>query len=331
MKQTRISFIYIFLIPLLIQYYGCQGTNEPEQITDEPAALLKYLEDNGDYINTVAQSVIEAEDVRTAQLNHNSGQVIIDLRNPDDFKTGHIEGAINLGLSNLYDYVNKIHSDKIVLVCYGGQTSGYASALLRLSGFNNVYSMKWGMSAWDSTFAKGAWLIRTSNARSSQFTTIPTEKPLKDTTLPIFKTYKKIPVEILNERVKQLLSEGFTPARITTDELFKNLSSHFIISYCPEEYYQDPGHIQNAVNYKPKYDLKSNTNLKKLPPDSSIVLYCFTGQSSAYAAAYLRILGYDAKFVIYGASGMIYDKLKTKNHDLFTSEKIKNYPFVKEN
>ena len=39
------------------------------------------------------------------------------------------------------------------------------------------------------------------------------------------------------------------------------------------------------------------------------VIYCWTGQTSALVMAYLRVLGYDAVSLKFGANSMIYDEL----------------------
>ena len=41
--------------------------------------------------------------------------------------------------------------------------------------------------------------------------------------------------------------------------------------------------------------------------DKPVVVYCYTGQTSAHMAAYLRVLGYDAKSLLFGMNGMSYD------------------------
>ena len=38
-------------------------------------------------------------------------------------------------------------------------------------------------------------------------------------------------------------------------------------------------------------------------------MYCYTGQTSANMAAYLRVIGYNAKSLLFGANGMIYDDM----------------------
>jgi rhodanese-related sulfurtransferase len=69
------------------------------------------------------------------------------------------------------------------------------------------------------------------------------------------------------------------------------------------------GHIPGAIQYTPKADLKLDTFLKTLPTDKTIAVYCYTGQTSAHVAAFLKILGYDAKTILFGVNGMAYDTM----------------------
>ncbi|MFN8206038.1 MAG: hypothetical protein U0T82_01325 [Bacteroidales bacterium] len=51
--------------------------------------------------------------------------------------------------------------------------------MLRLLGYDKVFSMKWGMCAWNEAFA-GKWntAISTGNAYAAQFTTTLLKKPI---------------------------------------------------------------------------------------------------------------------------------------------------------
>jgi rhodanese-related sulfurtransferase len=73
-------------------------------------------------------------------------------------------------------------------------------------------------------------------------------------------------------------------------------------------------------------DLKLSTNLKTLPTDKSIVVYCYTGQTSASTAFILRTLGYDAKSLSYGANAMFYDTMPGTK--FVPATEIKGYPYV---
>jgi rhodanese-related sulfurtransferase len=54
------------------------------------------------------------------------------------------------------------------------------------------------------------------------------------------------------------------------------------------------------------------------------VVYCYTGQNSANLAAYLRLVGYDAKSLKFGTNGMIYDQM-TKAQ--WVDTEIKGYDY----
>lgn len=66
---------------------------------------------------------------------HNSGHQILDVRSPDEYNSGHIEGAINIPIEELRARIIELHSDQEVwLVCGVGQRAYYALRLLLQSG-----------------------------------------------------------------------------------------------------------------------------------------------------------------------------------------------------
>ncbi len=66
----------------------------------------------------------------------NSG-VLLDLREPNDFKEGHVEGAVNVPLGSLRGYLTNLDkSEKIQVYCNQGKTSYYATRILILNGFD---------------------------------------------------------------------------------------------------------------------------------------------------------------------------------------------------
>ena len=73
--------------------------------------------------------------------------------------------------------------DKIVMVCDKGQVSSYTTMLLRLMGYGNVYSMRWGMSAWNPDLAAVLPVVHgmllsdlNTNQRWKRATTLPLPK-----------------------------------------------------------------------------------------------------------------------------------------------------------
>jgi rhodanese-related sulfurtransferase len=85
------------------------------------------------------------------------------------------------------------------------------------------------------------------------------------------------------------------------------------------------------VNYPPaEKPFKRDTHLLTLSTEIPNVLYCYTGQTSAYASGYLRLLGYDARSLLFGTNGMVYDLMLENNvNNTFMPEKeIMDYDYV---
>lgn len=78
-------------------------------------------------------------------------QVIIDIRTPQEFSQGHIEGAINI---NYYDQsfmeqIGKYDKSKpIFLYCRSGNRTSSAAAKIAKVGFEEVYDLQGGIMSW---------------------------------------------------------------------------------------------------------------------------------------------------------------------------------------
>jgi len=68
--------------------------------------------------------------------------LLIDVRSPEEFATGHLEGAINLPYGSIaqeiQDYVGQAKETKLVLYCRSGRRSSLAEQSLRELGFTQV-------------------------------------------------------------------------------------------------------------------------------------------------------------------------------------------------
>ncbi|MCX7908450.1 MAG: rhodanese-like domain-containing protein [Ignavibacteria bacterium] len=322
----------VFILAIFV--WSCsESSNEPT--VNEAEVLIKYLESTQSpygkfYVNTDLPSIVDAATLK-ADVEANKAYVI-DIRAAADFAKGRIKGAKNISETEVINHIKSIDAtkyDKIVIVCYTGQTAGYYASLARLLGYKNVFSLKWGMCSWHTDFAK-RWrdVIANGNKYASQFETKPNSKG-QPGNLPVLNTGKKTGKEILEARVNKIISEKFDAAKITADEVFQDLSKYYIVNYWPESQYLDPGHIPGAVQYTPKASLALDQELKTLPTNKTIVIYCYSGQTSAFLVAYLRLIGYDAKSLLFGANGMIYDKMVEKKLTTFNDNEIKNFEYEK--
>ena len=81
---------------------------------------------------------------------------ILDVRQPAEYERGHITGAKLLPLSTLADNIDKLDASKtIVTYCQSGVRSKSAAALLKRKGFEDIFSMKGGIKAWNGNVASG--------------------------------------------------------------------------------------------------------------------------------------------------------------------------------
>ena len=280
------------------------GTPTPvfEAVADHAAA---YINDNARCPGT-----IDADDIYN---NGPENYVIFDVRAAADFAAGHIAGAHNTTLATLLTDVAAVTTDKaaaIVVTCYTGQTAGYAKFALEMMGYTNVKSLKFGMASWNTTLA-GSWSDKVGDAL-----TAPETAGHNDTLVPA--TYPTLDGTALEtavaDRVQAILTAGFKSIAYS-DMVSNGLENYFIVNYFgPADYSGTgtagvPGHIPGAFQYTPYQSLGLDQMLVYLPSDKPIVVYCWTGQHSSQAVAYLNLLGYEAYSLKFGSNALFHTAL----------------------
>ncbi len=74
---------------------------------------------------------------------------IVDVRRPDEYRAGHIPGAVNYPLDRLPGLARELdRSRPTAVACAGGYRSSAASSLLQGRGFHDLYNIVGGTSAW---------------------------------------------------------------------------------------------------------------------------------------------------------------------------------------
>ena len=81
---------------------------------------------------------------------------LLDVRQPAEYRAGHLPGAVFIPLPELLDRVGELDPSKPVLTyCRSGNRSRSAAALLLTKGFTRVASLEGGITAWDGQTAFG--------------------------------------------------------------------------------------------------------------------------------------------------------------------------------
>ncbi|HKI77337.1 MAG TPA: rhodanese-like domain-containing protein [Ignavibacteriaceae bacterium] len=281
-----------------------------------------------------------------------SNYLLLDIRTPIEYSSGHIAGTKNIQPDSLINYLNNIiinSYSKVVLIDNDGQSSAYYTCLLRLYGFENIYSLIFGMSQWNSVFAsKWANSLEQSDLVADN---VDDPYPHNDyNNLPEIEfNNNKISTEALaKNRIDIILKEGFYYGKqrvVLNYSLGDNIftldhelpSEYFIICYGIYELYNSNKSypptiaLSNSFLYLPGVSLLSTTKLQTLPTTKKIVVYSVSGINSSFAVAYLRVMGYDAKSMDKGACTFTYNNLLLQKDKLapflFLLEDIRNYPF----
>jgi len=341
----RLSIYALFFSLLAVFAAGCTGKKSEKKqeavketavapvIGKETLLLLNDLEENGDYVNSqYFPSLIKAS-VVYEELGKNN--LIVDLRSPELFQAGHIKGAVNKSSGELPEYfesgVRPFEFERIILVCEDGQASSYTTALLRMMGYGNVFAMRWGMGGWNKSYAEESWLQGASGKYQDNLEITVNETP-KPAGMPELSTGLTSGEAISDERFRMLFEEGEGDILITADEIFSDPGKYFIINLDRKDKY-DAGHIPGAVRYKPESTLGFTDMMATIPFDKTVVIYCGTGHNSAFATAFLRLFGYDARTLKYGNNSFMYDKMVKDESTLswlpFTLDESNDFTVVK--
>jgi rhodanese-related sulfurtransferase len=311
MKLFKTLYLRPYLLIFFIFISCSENPTNSQPEVNESEVLVKFLEgSDGGFINNNVPAIINASDI---MINITAGkdQYIIDIRKEDDYNDGHIQGTVNVTINNIvthYEENNLASKELVVVTCYSGQGAGYATTLLRLLGYSNVKDLLWGMCSWNNA-TSSYWTSSINNTRAFQFKTNNNPKAISGA-LPILNTTKTSGENILRSRIEEMLSSSdpLADVKVSSNDVYSNLDDYYILNYWPEDHY-NWGHIDGAIQYTPKTSLLLETDLTTLPTDKKIVVYCYTGHTSAHIAAYLRVLGYDAETIVFGVNGMSYDNM----------------------
>lgn len=105
------------------------------------AAIGLYL------IFRIIKAITRISPKKALELQGN-GAAMIDVRQPSEYSSGHIQGAVNIPLDSISRITKKFEKDKDVIVyCLSGARSGAAARQLKSMGYKKVHDLG-GMGRW---------------------------------------------------------------------------------------------------------------------------------------------------------------------------------------
>jgi rhodanese-related sulfurtransferase len=97
----------------------------------------------------------DIQDIQPAELNdllmsgNGSRPVVVDVREPWEYRQGHVPGAVLMPLGQLPMRLGELDVEiPVAVICATGNRSQSASALLGQKGFKTVYNVVGGTSEW---------------------------------------------------------------------------------------------------------------------------------------------------------------------------------------
>ena len=79
------------------------------------------------------------------------GVIVLDVRTPEEFASGHIEGALNIDFNsgNFANEITRLNPSEIYAVyCRSGSRSGQATSIMHKAGFHDVSNLNGGVIDW---------------------------------------------------------------------------------------------------------------------------------------------------------------------------------------
>jgi len=326
--------LFALLLTLSISLFffvGCEDNpTEPEPEINE-FALVEAV--GNTYFSTYTTASGKGVNIGIADVfanltdgNTANDPYIIDWRGAADFASGHLKGAVNMDIKNLIAKVDDgtIPKTKTILnVCYTGQTASHTAAVLNLLGYeaqNLTFGMCGVTTSTDLVAGTDKWVKAIATDEYADRLVTNQETLSKEYTFPKLATGKTTAAEIIKAQFKAYIESVSSWAAIGADAVFTDPTKYFIVNYWPASEYLNPGHIAGAYQFTPMTSLKIDAQLKYLPTDKDIVVYCYSGQTSAQVVAYLRILGYKAYSLSFGMNGFAYQKMTKSQYKAPTND-----------
>lgn len=94
--------------------------------------------------------MVKMDELQQTHKALSKGEVILDVRGPDEFAEAHVPGAINIAHDQVHQHVDRLRTyDKVYIHCRSGKRAGIAMEALQKAGLKNLYCIDdSGMEHW---------------------------------------------------------------------------------------------------------------------------------------------------------------------------------------
>lgn len=153
--MTPIARSIALLVPLAIAVSACSGETkkdgDPSVLPGMPTLAAAERAPSRTASDAAAFRNVSVENA-SAMIADKADLVVLDVRTPEEFAEGHIEGAVNLNARSetFIEDLAKLDKDAAYLVhCRSGRRSAKAVAAMQEAEFQNVAHLDAGMLGWN--------------------------------------------------------------------------------------------------------------------------------------------------------------------------------------
>lgn len=145
MKIVAFSLLLVSFL-----FVGCEPASPPENSDDNGAteAEESAASDSG---AESADGVVAVKPEEARELVGKEDVVVLDVRTPEEYAEGHIEGAVNVDFQSddFAEEVGELDPAKSYVVhCRSGNRSSQAIPILEDAGLESLYHLDSGMMGW---------------------------------------------------------------------------------------------------------------------------------------------------------------------------------------
>lgn len=146
MHASRSTALAIGLVAVLAVGLSAGCSGDASDATSDPTPAVAAVTPSPGVVSLVDPAAFEATIAEP-------GVTILDVRTPQEFEQGHIEGAVNIDIEDPATFVEQTAAldpaATYAVYCRSGNRSANATEYLKGQGFGSILELDGGVLAWD--------------------------------------------------------------------------------------------------------------------------------------------------------------------------------------
>ncbi len=200
-----------------------------------------------------------------------SDATLVDVRTPQEYQQGHLEGAISIDWYQRSFRNNILHIPKdkpILIYCRSGNRTSKTTGVLKSLGYTEIYNLEKGIDQWA--------IQKAPMTRSESKVNIAFQNKIKNSK---------------NDAGKDIPTTGkiYNVSAADFSKVVKLKNVSVVDIRTPQEFAS--GHIEGATNID-WYQRSFRDLIQDIPKDKPIAIYCRSGNRTSKAANLLQSLGF---------------------------------------